>query len=171
MNPSLPARFEGKDQTFWSFVDQVLVTCPKCEKNATLRLVKSKSSERWDEYHFSCGHCGASKVVPAVLRIAAMKPADPAQWHGFRLWLQTRCRGEIFWAMNSSHLDYLRSYIAATHRQRERRTTADPNVKQVLKPQAYGFHVTSRLPRWMVLKSSRPHVLRAIARLYAKLPA
>ncbi|MBB5030867.1 hypothetical protein [Prosthecobacter vanneervenii] len=163
MKGNQPARFEGQDHTLWSFTDHVLVECSNCGQSASVyRSDGAHPAGEVTEYRLECTHCGALKAASYA---QDMLTSDPAMWQGFRLWLQTRCKGRVFWALNAQHLDYIRSYIVADLRPREKKTAPDPKVRQVLKPQSHGYHLTSRLPRWMVLKTSRQHVLRAIALL------
>lgn len=161
-------RFDGQDHTFWSFIDHVDVCCPNCDGHARLTLHRENDHSWAGSYSFRCIHCAANREFTAVFEIDSMRTKDPTIWQGMKLWLQTRCRGQIFWAMNRTHLRYLKDYISSEQRGREKKVPHE-NSKRVLKRSWRGFHLTSRLPRWMVLKSSRPHVLRAIHRLESKL--
>jgi hypothetical protein len=80
------------------------------------------------------------------------EPYDPH--FGFRLWLQTRCAGEVLWAYNAEHLGFLREYVSASLRERV------PNANGSL---------ASRLPKWIKSAHNRTAVLRAARRLEAKL--
>jgi hypothetical protein len=80
------------------------------------------------------------------------EPYDPH--FGYRLWLQTRCAGEILWAYNAEHLEFLREYAAASLRERV------PNANASL---------ASRLPRWIKRSHNRRAILRAVKRLAVKL--
>lgn len=155
-----PARFRGEDKTLWSFTGRVDVVCPRCGKAA---VVSQTETER----RFVCVHCGANRVEKPTYRSFCQRPL-PA-WCGYRLLLQTPCRGEVLWALNREHLEYLRSYIAAEQRGREQLRPHEAGVSQVLKPISANQHVTSRLPRWMVLKTSRADVLKGLERLEARL--
>ena len=80
------------------------------------------------------------------------EPYDPH--FGFRLWLQTRCAGDVLWAYNAEHLAFLREYVSASVRERT------PNANGSL---------ASRLPRWIKQAQNRAAVIRAARRLEERL--
>lgn len=155
-----PVRFRGENKWFGSFTDRVDVVCPRCRKAA---MVSQTEQER----RFVCTHCGANRTEERNWTSFCQRPLPT--WCGCRLLLQTPCRGEILWALNREHLEYLRSYIAAEQRGREQPRPHEHGVKQVLKPAFANQHLTSRLPRWMVVKTSRVDVLKGLERLVVKL--
>ena len=63
------------------------------------------------------------------------------------------CGGNRLWALNETHLDYLRAYVAETQRERER---PSPSGTRQL---AY------KLPRWIKLAKNRDEALKTIDRL------
>jgi hypothetical protein len=79
------------------------------------------------------------------------EPYDPH--FGFKLWLQTRCSGEILWAYNGKHLAFLRDYVSALLR--ERKLNANGSL-------------ASRLLKWIKRAENRSAILRAIERLEGK---
>lgn len=80
---------------------------------------------------------------------------DPFDPHfGYRLWLQTRCTGNVLWAYNNEHLVFLEQFVAAAIRERT------PNFNGTL---------ASRLPAWIKRAQDREALLRGIRRLQAML--
>lgn len=101
----------------------------------------------------TCPGCSYTNYIPVIWRPDPKnEPCDPH--FGYRLWLQTRCVGEILWAYNEEHLAFLRGYVGADLRERE------PNANATL---------ASRLPKWLQSAKNRDGVLRAVRRLEAKL--
>jgi hypothetical protein len=72
------------------------------------------------------------------------------------LWLQTRCCGEVLWALNEDHLSYLEIYLGARVRRRVRGLNST---------------VPARLPKWMLAAKNREAVMRGLRRLREKLAA
>src|SRR5215212_7033778 len=67
-------------------------------------------------------------------------------WYfGLPLWLQTPCAGQVLWAWNEWHLDWMERYVAADLRERT------PNINMSL---------ASRLPRWIKSAKNRDEVLK-----------
>ncbi|MEM7260662.1 MAG: hypothetical protein AAF488_01635 [Planctomycetota bacterium] len=100
-----------------------------------------------------CSSCQYTNIVNAYWTPAPEDgPYDPK--FGLPLWLQTRCAGEVLWAYNAEHLEFLNSYVGAELRERE------PNANATL---------ASRLPSWIKRAKNRPKVLRALRRLESKL--
>jgi hypothetical protein len=121
-----------------------LVRCPRCETAATVeRLERAKA-------RFTCTSCGLSKRCEEQnwSRSYSREPRDP--FFGFALWLQTSCCGELLWAYNRAHLEFLRQYVTASLRERE------PN---------HNSSAASRLPRWLKAAANRDEIVRCIERL------
>jgi hypothetical protein len=105
------------------------------------------------EIRVHCPACRHWNFVPVVWKQAPEKePVDP--YFGFRLWLQTRCAGEVLWAYNAKHLVFLHDYVIASLRERR------PNANASL---------VSRLPKWLKRAQNRDAVLRAARRLATRL--
>ncbi|MEH2408153.1 hypothetical protein [Nostoc sp.] len=74
---------------------------------------------------------------------------------GLPLWLQTSCCGQMLWAYNEAHLNFLESYVQSRLRER-------------LPDDTLGWHngsLASRLPRWIKLTQHREKVLQKIQQL------
>ena len=80
------------------------------------------------------------------------EPFDPH--FGYGLWLQTRCAGNVLWAYNHQHLEFIRAYVASSLRERT------PNTNSSL---------ASRLPKWLKSAKNRQAVERAVKRLEARI--
>lgn len=102
-----------------------LVCCPACEKEVPLSI-------EWSVERFGTA-------------------VDPV--FGLPLWLQTSCRGEVFWAFNPDHLENLKQFISARVRER-----------------VVGYHWSTfqRLPKWVVSAKNRDEVIRCITRLQVR---
>ena len=125
--------------------DPVLVVCPRCAQRAVVRET-GRSAAR-----LTCSHC-------ALSRESADQPARPVDGteprFGVPLWLRAECcGGHLLWASNTSHLDYLESYIGARLRER-------PPM-----PSGLSWY----LPGWMKRAGHRDEVLRTIGRMRATL--
>jgi hypothetical protein len=147
-------RFVDDRRWLGDFADEFLVVCPDCDACArvTPRLPEQSRAE-----HALRLVCGASG------RIREWKPGDtvsargPDQHFHLRLWLTIPCCGEVLWAHNWRHLQFIEEYVGAVLRE----STRDPK---------YGWSnksLANRLPRWMKLARNREEILKAIAKLRA----
>ncbi|MEQ1702091.1 MAG: hypothetical protein ABMA25_18425 [Ilumatobacteraceae bacterium] len=189
-----PRRFVDDGTYFVDFLDDVLVSCPRCGAAAHVTttppywtssprfvcaactLVIEGRHARWfgpvhGHAGGRCGGCGQRVATAvdgrdtspafidvqcagcgAVARLAvswsyethgaALEPS-----FGLDLLLQTPCAGEVLWAYNVRHLDFLAEFVGAAHR----RYTHVRNGS-----------LPSRLPRWMKLATNRATVLKSI---------
>lgn len=184
----MPQRFHDDGTTLWSLGDLVLVECPRCHKGA--RMARRTSREPWRySYQLTCVHCGCSRTNLPDTRESTQPSVGI--FLGYRLWLRTRVCGQWLWALNDRHLGYLERYIAAELRERAMaicvRSVWDPcfisgagdlancaprgsGVRRIRRIRN-GYHLVSRLPRWMVLKTNREPVLKGLAKLRTLLPS
>ncbi|MEH2025298.1 MAG: hypothetical protein V7K62_17220 [Nostoc sp.] len=75
------------------------------------------------------------------------------------LWIQISCCGQVLWAYNEAHLNFLESYVQSRLRER-------------LPDDSLGWHngsLASRLPRWIKLTQHREKVLEKIQQLKHRL--
>jgi ribosomal protein L37E len=100
----------------------------------------------------TCPACGAVRTLPAHLDLRC--EGGTATYHGLPLWLRTDYRGEVLWAYDEAHLDFLERYIRALIRERI------PNCNASL---------ASRLPAWLKNAKNRDGLLTALAGLRATL--
>lgn len=93
---------------------------------------------------FTCTHCGFIK-----------KSVSTSEQANYSLWLsETTSDGKI-WAYNDDHLEYLKNLITAKQRER----TLD-NIRNK--------SIGSRLPKWILSKKNRAHILKILERLEKK---
>ncbi len=149
----------------YDFVKNVLVACPKCAGKALVRADDfGMPKPEINEVKAICAGCGFNKTLENI-----PKRLDPKQKRGnilifgapvdpfFHLpvWLQADFSGEILWAYNLEHLDFLAAHVGAKLRERNGFTF---NVKSI----------GARLPRWMTAAGNREAVLKAIEKLKEK---
>ncbi len=141
------------------------MVCPKCAGKALVQAEDFDTPKyEISEVKIVCASCGFNKTIENL-----SKRHDPKQKKGhilifgapldpfFQLpvWLQADFSGEILWAYNVEHLDFLAEHVGAKLRERN-------NLK---------FRVRSigaRLPRWMTAAGNREAVLKAIEKLREK---
>ncbi|MFD2725028.1 hypothetical protein [Hyunsoonleella rubra] len=71
------------------------------------------------------------------------------------LWLTENISGNLFWAYNIDHIEFLEKHIQAKLRERN-------GIKYRNKS------IGSRLPKWMVSKKNRDSILKTINKLKSK---
>ncbi len=150
--------------SLYAFVKQVLVVCPNCTGKALVRADDFDTPK----YEISlvkvvCTSCGYNKTLENISKRIDEKqkrgkvlifgaPVDP--FFHLPVWLQTDFSGELLWAYNLEHLDFLAAHVGAKLRERN----------------GFKFNVKSigaRLPRWMTAADNREEVLRTIEKLKA----
>src|SRR4051812_9395800 len=128
-------RFHDAEQSIYDFADIFLVVCPRCSRCATVAPREPEQAQWLAPRRLVCEHCGLAKDWDGK-RIDTCTAAD---WYfGLPLWLQTPCCGEVLWAHNSEHLDFLESFVEA-----ELREVASHGT------------LASRLPGWMKSAKNR----------------
>jgi hypothetical protein len=136
--PADPTRFNDNGQLLATFLKEVWVKCPNC---AAQGVVVDNSPLEGSKPHFTCGQC--------ALRL----DGPQSRWFGMDLALQAPCKGEVLWAYNPQHLQFIADYVSATLRERA------PNLNSSL---------ASRLPGWIKSAKNRSAVLKAIRQIEAK---
>ena len=102
-----------------------------------------------------CPDCGAESN--ATLSWVSDRPSEPHDpFFGLPLWLQIPCCGEILWAYNPAHLDFLEGYVGAALRERV--------------PRKNSSHV-SAMPLWIKRAANREAVLAGLGKLREMLAA
>ncbi|MGF7036728.1 putative RNA-binding Zn-ribbon protein involved in translation (DUF1610 family) [Paenibacillus mucilaginosus] len=96
-------RFKDPRINWYDFADHLQVRCPDCGKCA---IVKPKISEQQTSSYikkkfFLCNYCG--------------KFEEEAGDH--ELWLKTTCCGNLLWAYNIDHLNFIKDYVRAKIRE------------------------------------------------------
>lgn len=144
-------RFRDSGETIYRFGAEFLVRCPRCQRPASVLPLPGRKQRWLVPRRMVCSQCGYTKDWHEKTVCAG----GSLDWY-FRLplWLQTPCCGQILWAYNKDHLDFLEAYIQADLRERV------PNKNS---------SVASRLPAWIKAAHHRDNVLRGIEPLRRKL--
>jgi hypothetical protein len=133
---------EKFDPPIQFFAKQILLRCKTCRRCAVVRSDEYDETERVFVTESSCSQCGNIRTI----RTKRLK----GSYLELPLWLQTRCCGEVLWALNEEHLRYLETYLGARMRTR-----------------AFGQNSTiaARLPKWMTAAKNRQAVEKGLGRL------
>ena len=154
--------FKETGQSIYEFTGEMFVHCPRCDKCATIVIWPPDAR---DQIKYAVGILLAPKRLICKY-CGYVKDTQPPPWDfnswwyslrdpyfGSSLWLQTSCCGEVLWAFNKEHLDFLEEFVGAGLRE------AYPNGT-----------MASRLPEWMKRAKNREDVLKCIRKLRAMLP-
>ncbi len=132
--------------------------CPICSADAP-DLGISKTTFRSDLPHcidYHCGRCGGDSEMEITWCRGDIHTPGCDPYFGLPLYLREIVGNETLWFFNADHMNQVRSYVAADLRERL------PDGK---------WSMITRLPTWIKTSKNRSKVLRAIARLEAKLSA
>jgi Zn ribbon nucleic-acid-binding protein len=130
----------------------VYIVCPQCNRKAIVNAINTNSIK--EHAKMACVHCGYNKVLEKVNYTYRVFGNDP--YFQLPLWLMVDCCGYVLWAYNEFHLDFIRSIIEASLRERDTK-------------KMYNSSLASRLPKWMLSSKNREHVLKAIRKLESKI--
>ena len=123
--------------------------CGQCGRPLQRSLGRRRKLPARTTTSLHCPGCQHRTVVATHVTPAHSTDAvDP--WFGLPLWLRTSCCGEVLWARNAGHLQFLANYVGATIRERE------PNQNS---------SIVSRLPKWMKAAKNRTTIMGCIAHL------
>ncbi len=150
----MSTHFKGNRRYLYEFSDLFLVRCPRCDKCAR---IMPRDMTDWLAHPYpytrllfaprriTCEYCGYVKEWEGK----RVKAAGGNDWYfGFPLWLQTNCSGELLWAINQHHLQFMEDFVRADFRETHWNAT-----------------LASRLPEWMKLGKNRADVLKCLAKL------
>lgn len=103
-------RIRDSRECIYSFQDEFLVKCPRCNGRAKVRRVDPDDTDLFAPRRFSCKSCGASKdwAKRAIGRRWYDEAVD--DYFHYHLWLQAPCCGHTLWAYNLRHLDFIEAY-------------------------------------------------------------
>ncbi|TVX93785.1 hypothetical protein [Paenibacillus agilis] len=136
------SRFKDPRLHIDDFVNNLLVACPSCNKCATVITEFQEVSTATDSCLrrlFICNHCG--KIDEAM--------------NEYQLWLKANCKGNILWAYNLKHLEYIENYVQAKLRESSRHEKLGWCNQGLF----------SRLPVWIKEKRNRNIILMTIKKL------
>lgn len=157
-------RFRDYTTHLSEFEQEVWVLCPRCQAPTLSRCLEPNSTWR-----IACPHCSYTRTASRRGRERSQPWWSGTWWTEYRkyngavdplfglpLWLQVPCCGQVLWAYNTAHLNFLTAYIEATLRERQG---------------SKGSHhsIAVRLPRWMKLARNREPLLKGIRQLQEKL--
>ena len=111
-------RFKDTGESIDSFQDEFLVKCPRCDSCAKVKRIEPENQDWFAPRRFSCKGCGSSSdwVEKEIKRFWNNQPVD--DYFHYPLWLQIPCCGQILWAYNLRHLDFIEQFVAAKVRER-----------------------------------------------------
>lgn len=142
-------RFQDKNHRLIDFEQEVWVVCTKCHQQAIAAL-----NDEAKEARLRCVHCGYSKSVSMLVKYAEGKFAELNQaahlYFEAQLWLKYPFKGDMFWAYNLKHLEYLEAYISAKLREHKDRTH---------------FTLLEKLPKFYHDAKNREALLKIIKKL------
>jgi DNA-directed RNA polymerase subunit M/transcription elongation factor TFIIS len=137
------------------FEIEVKCSCSNC--GSVLNVHIPNVNKKKDSIAVKCHNCGnTEKYAPRNIAqeqkfVDTDKPSD--NYFGLPLWLSKNFKGNIFWAFNYSHLEYLKSYISAELRERNGRR---------------GWTMVEKLPAWMKSGKNRTDLIKMISVLEKK---
>jgi hypothetical protein len=133
-------RFKDPRLHLYDFADYFLVKCPSCHQCATVTTSnEEKVLNLFKKKTFVCNHCGRIEVNS----------------NNHQLWLTANCKGNILWAYNLKHLEFIEGYVTAKLRESNKHE----------KLGWYNQGLFSRLPKWIKEKNNREAIIKTIQKL------
>ena len=130
----------------------------RCDNCGEKIFVNIASKKKIDSLTIKCQNCGQSrdyKPHATAFRTTFKGSGDATDPHyGYPLWLQGNIKGNLFWAYNGAHLNYLKQYITAKIRERAVGETF--------------MTMVARLPNFIKSAKNRPVLLKLIEKLEKK---
>ena len=136
---------DGYSKWLGDFLSHVYVICPKCGKQAVVTRLSEQKPDYLENTKVTCNQCGFNQT----------SNGNVISYFNLSYWLQIECEGQILWAYNYEHLNFLKKHIGANLRER--------NGAPV-----FNSSIGSRLPRWMTSKKNRTKVLQCLEKLEQK---
>ena len=142
----------------YEFVKDISVICPKCDNKA---LVKTGDFSIFKyeakDVKVVCSKCGFNKTLDKIAtkgkHLIFGAPVDP--FFHLPVWYQDDFIGNVLWAYNPEHLEFLEQHVGAKLRERN-------GFKHQIKT------IGAKLPRWMTTKNNREVVLKTLLKLKSK---
>ncbi len=147
-------RFTDQKLTIMDFMDEILVICPGCSNCAHIKPIPGNEVSMFTDRRLTCTSCGMTKEkkTKKVLLNNEGSPLDC--YFGLPLWFIKGHGAKTLWAYNKKHLEYIESFVKATHRMRDLDGTECLNNS-----------IVSRLPGWIKKGSNRKQILSLIQKL------
>ena len=147
-------KFVDQKYTWADFIHEFLVVCPRCSSCARVIPLPGGEAELNSPRRLTCTSCGMVKdLQPKGITLGNI--GDPVDsYFQLPLWLKTQHGEESLWFYNLKHLEYIKSYIAASIR-----------TRNLDSPGCLNCSIVSRLPMWMKKGSNRKRVLSRIKEL------
>ncbi|MBF7090105.1 hypothetical protein IUY40_00930 [Flavobacterium sp. ALJ2] len=110
--------------------------------------------EKPEKYKAKCPHCNFQEEwKPKTKEVLQNSKVNDGlvtdTWYNLPLWFQKEVDGELFWAYNQEHIDYLERYIGADLRERNSKIN-------------YSSSLVSRLPKFVKEAKNREKLLKII---------
>jgi ribosomal protein S27AE len=155
-------RFRDQRLTAWHFAaGEVLVRCPRCAECARVVVVPGADADLCEARRLVCGRCGYVRGQTGRVRHGPAPSGTVCDPYLIEpLWLQGDCGGNVLWAYNEAHLDYLEAFVSA--RLREKVVVGEGEWRRRMT-------MVAKLPVWLKAAKNRDRVLRDIERLRATL--
>ncbi len=142
----------------YEFIKDILVICPNRSDKAIVKTGNFQTMKfEIQEVRVVCIQCTYFKTLDRVpmkgKQLIFGAPVDP--FFHLPVWFQATFEGELLWAYNADHLDFLADHVGAKLRERN----------------GFKFNVKSigaRLPRWMTSKRNRDEILKVIHHLKSR---
>ncbi len=147
-------RFIDENLTLSHFSNIIFVVCPQCNERAEVRTEECKN------FKLVCEKCGLVRKKENPFYIYNRIRNDITEdIFETSLWLQKNYKGNVFWATNYKHLEYLKRYIQAKVRERKR----EPQINDIK-----NATMASRLPQFIKSNKNREGLLKVIEYLKEK---
>ncbi|WP_428229237.1 hypothetical protein [Flavobacterium sp.] len=125
--------------------------CNKCFKKFEFESQVLK--EIPEKYKTKCPHCNFQEEWKPKIREILQKPKDDGlkkdRWFNLTLWFQKEVSGNIFWAYNVDHIQYLERYIEAGLRERNSKIN-------------FSASLVARLPKFVKAAKNREKLLKIV---------
>lgn len=132
-----------------AFGGRVRVVCPNCAAMATVEPFG-------DEVRLMCTACTLTRTLQrwsAGRKLYFRDAVDLVRREELALWFSADWRGHELWALDETHLAYVRRFVASTNRSAE--FPSPPGARQL----------SDKFPSWLTDGRSREHLLARLARI------
>ncbi|MDA6071354.1 hypothetical protein NJT12_17175 [Flavobacterium sp. AC] len=136
----------------YQYVGYGKVYCNNCFEKYEFESQSLK--EKPEKYKAKCPHCNFQeewkpKIEEFLQNSKVVDGLAKEKYYNLPLWFQKEVNGDIFWAYNEEHINYLERYIKADLRERNNNG---------------GYHMTmvSRLPKFVKEAKSREKLLKIL---------